>query len=388
MERSGLSLKSHVRQLRERAGLRPGELAQSIGLTRQALHSIETQAYVPNTLIAFQLARVLNCTVDELFTLSRPQVNAELIGRATLPTRVQLARLGERLLGFALTGEAGLGQAADGMASALETPNELAPGGAEAVAVELFSDLSRADQTAVLVGCDPSLGLAATYVARQRPQARLLWHSLSSTAALHALARNEAHAAGIHLYEAAPGISNLDAVQRELPGQRVHLFTLWSWEQGLMVAAGNPLRLHTPADLLRPGVRLVNREPGAGSRALLDAWLSGAGVSLAQRRQLPGYTDEVPGHLEAAALVASGQADAAPGPRSTAQALGLDFVPVQRERFDLVVPAAHLQHPAIAALLLAVQQPDFRAELAALGGYDPQHAGELWQTTSPALETP
>ncbi|GGR07285.1 substrate-binding domain-containing protein [Deinococcus ruber] len=385
MERAGLSLKSHVRQLRERAGLRPGELAQSIGLTRQALHSIETQAYVPNTLIAFQLARVLNCTVDELFTLSRPQVEATLMGRATLPTRVQLARLGERLLGFALTGEAGLGQAADGVALSPDTPNEgAAPG---SVVVELFSDLSRADQTAVLVGCDPSLGLAATYVARQRPQARLLWHSASSTAALRALARNEAHAAGIHLYEAAPGVSNLDAVQRELPGQRVHLFTLWSWEQGLMVAAGNPQRLRVPADLLRSGVRLVNREPGAGSRALLDAWLGEAGVSLAQRRELPGYSDEVPSHLEAAALVASGQADAAPGPRSTAQALGLGFVPVQRERFDLVVPGAHLQHPAIAALLLAVQQPDFRAELAALGGYDPQHAGELWQTTSPTLET-
>ncbi|WP_425145271.1 substrate-binding domain-containing protein [Deinococcus sp.] len=377
------ALKSHVRHLRERANLGAGELARRIGVSRQALHSIETEAYVPSTLIAFQLARALGCTVDELFSLPGPQASATLIGpeslsAAGLPVRVQLAQVAGRLLAFALVGESGLGQAADGVAS------EVGPDGA--VTVNLLCDLARAADTAVLVGCDPALGLAATHAMQHSPQTRLLWHAASSLSALHSLARGEAHAAGIHLYEAASGVSNLAAVARELPGQRVHLYTLWSWEQGLMVAAGNPRGLDGPAELLRPGVRLINRPAGAGSRALLDHWLSEAGVSPGQRQHLPGYADEAPSHLEAAAAVAAGRADAAPGPRSAATALGLDFVPVQRERFDLVVPDSHLNHPGVVSLLAVIQRADFRAELSALGGYDPQGAGDLWQTVSSTLE--
>ena len=368
-------LTSHVRHLRERGGLAPAELARRVGVSRQALHAIETHGAVPSTLVALQLARALGCTVEKLFSLGGPGVQAVLIGQAALPVRVQLAQVGERRLAFALGGESGLGQAADGVATA--------HGQGEAVSVELFADLhtDRAAQSAVLVGCDPSLGLVASRLERAQPPLRLLWHPMSSTAALQSLARGEAHAAGIHLYEAASGVSNVAAVARELPQQTVQLYTLWSWEQGLMVAGGNPRGLHTPTDLLRPGVRLLGREVGSGSRALLDGWLAGAGAVPFQ----PSFVGEASSHLEAAARVAAGQADAAPGPRAAAQAHGLDFVPLQRERFDLAVPLPHTGHPAIAALLALVRQPAFRAELSALGGYHPGHAGELWRTISPTL---
>ncbi|MGI8748360.1 MAG: substrate-binding domain-containing protein, partial [Deinococcus sp.] len=110
--------------------------------------------------------------------------------------------------------------------------------------------------------------------------------------------------------------------------------------------------------------------------------LSAQGLGPALRQALPGYRDEVYSHLEAAQWVAAGGADLAPGPRSAAQALGLDFVPLQRERFDLVVPGAHLSHPAVMSLLAAAQTPAFRSELAVLGGYDPAHAGEFWRATA------
>ncbi len=397
-------LSCQVRARREQLRLRSGELATHCGITRQALHSVETGAYVPNTLTALRLARALDCRVEDLFSLpevggARKQIRATVLelGPADQPspagTRVQLAQVnpfGRSVpvqatatgsveeapwLAFPLSGQAGWGQVADGALRGLPAEDRRAE-------VELFSDLSLARRSAVLVGCDPSLGLVAIHVARHSPDVRLLWRSASSLQALRSLARGEAHAAGIHLWEASTGVSNLGAVERELPGRKAHLYTLWEWEQGLMVARGNPHGLRGPEGLLTPGLRLCNREVGAGSRALLDAWLAALGVTLAQRRKLPGYRTEVPSHLEAAGRVAAGTADVAPGPRSAAQALGLDFVPVQRERFDLVVPDPYLNHPAIVALIAVARQGPFRAELSALGGYDPAHAGELWQSTA------
>ncbi|KQR15607.1 substrate-binding domain-containing protein [Deinococcus sp. Leaf326] len=379
-------LTAHVRARREAAGLRSGELAAQVGISRQALHAVETGTYVPGTLTTFRLAQVLGCGVEDLFTLAAPEVGATLCGAApggalTGPVRVQLAQVGTRTLAYPLSGEASLGQDADGLAHGAGAPGE--------VRVELLEGAARPGRTLVVTGCDPALGLLARQLGRggggpgTRPQeVRALWHPAVSLDALRALRRGEAHAAGIHLWEAGGGESNLPAVLRELPGMPAQLFTLWSWEQGLMVAPGNPHGISGVADLLRPGLRLVGRGPGAGSRVLLDAWLAGLGLGESERARLPGYRDEAPTPLAAAARVALGAADLAPGPRSAAWAHGLDFVPVQRERFDLVVPGEHLDHPALAALLLGAAQPGFQAELRALGGYDPAHAGQPWKSTA------
>lgn len=373
MDSSTYTLRSQVRAYRERAGLRPVDLARQVGITRQALHSIETGAYVPNTLIALHLARALNCSVEDLFSLSDPQVHATLIGQAQLPSRVRLAQVKERWLAFPTTGQGGLTEAADGLVSAVED---------QQVNVDLFSDLEVARRTAVLAGCDPSFALLTTHVSRHHPDTRILLHSVSSRAALRALDRGEAHAAGIHLYDAVSGTSNLPYVQAAFPGRDLHLFTLWSWDQGLQVAPGNPKGIKGVQDLLRPEVTLQNRETDAGSRVLLDAWLDEAGISREERQDIPGYQNEVNTPLGAAQRVASGQADVAPGPRSAAVALGLDFIPLQVERFDLVVPAEFVTHPGVQAILNVVQQHAFRTELRALGGYDPAQAGELWKTTA------
>lgn len=364
------SLTSHVRAYREQAGLRPVELARMAGITRQALHSIETGMYVPSTLIALQLARVLGCAVEDLFTLTQAQIQARMMPGTAPNARVKLAQLGGGFLAFPVTG---LAEQADGVA---ETA-------ADGLAhIRLFDDLALARRTAVIAGCDPALALLTTHVARHQPGVRVLPSAVSSLGALHALQRGEAHAAGIHLWDAATGQSNLPFVQRELPERSTQIFTLWTWEQGLMLPPGNPQGLGGVLDLLRGHVRLVNREPGAGSRVLLDAWLDAYHVSTQARQAIPGYQDEVQTPLEAAQQVASGAADVAVGPKSAALALGLAFVTLQQERFDLVVPDEYVNHPAIAALLDVVGQAAFRTELRALGGYDPAHAGERWKTTA------
>lgn len=377
-----------MREQREAAGRRAVDVARLAGITRQALHAIEAGDAVPGTLTALRLARALGCAVEDLFTLTDAPLtlDAAPVGPVAAGSRVQLAEVDGTLLAFPLAG-ASLTETADGAAQ---------PGDAAGVRVQPFGSaadaLDAARRTAVIAGCDPSLGLLAAHVSRAGAAGRVRVHELSSLDALRAVTRGEAHAAGIHLWDAPSGLSNLPFVEREWPGRPAQLFTLWSWEQGLMVGRGNPLCVAGVRDLLRPGLRLVNREAGAGSRLLLDAWLDGVGLTRRQRRDLSGYADEVGSPLDAAERVASGVADVAPGPRSAAQALGLDFVPVQVERFDLVVPAEHAAHPGLVALLAAVARPAFRAELQALGGYDPSRAGEIWTTTpsppSPLRSTP
>ena len=150
--------------------------------------------------------------------------------------------------------------------------------------------------------------------------------------------------------------------------------TLSEWQQGLIVARGNPKGISGPAELARADITLVNREPGAGSRTLLDLWLQDAGVT---PTHVNGYRHEVSSHLEVADAVARGQADAGPGIMAVARALGLDFLPLQEERYDLVIPLEFLNAPAIQAMLdVAVSRP-FREELATLGGYDSSKAGTV-----------
>jgi putative molybdopterin biosynthesis protein len=119
---------------------------------------------------------------------------------------------------------------------------------------------------------------------------------------------------------------------------------------------------------------MVNREPGAGSRTLLDLWLKGTRVTTTQ---VKGYRQEVASHLEVAEAVARGQADTGPGIMAVARALGLDFLPLQEERYDLVIPLEFLNTPAVQAMLDVVVSRPFKDELAALGGYDSSKAGTV-----------
>jgi putative molybdopterin biosynthesis protein len=119
---------------------------------------------------------------------------------------------------------------------------------------------------------------------------------------------------------------------------------------------------------------MVNRGLGAGSRTLLDLWLQGRGVTVTQ---VKGYSCEVSSHLEVAESVARGQADAGPGIMAVARALGLDFLPIQEERYDLVIPLEFMNAPAVQAMLDVVVSRPFQEELAGLGGYDGSKAGTV-----------
>lgn len=207
-----------------------------------------------------------------------------------------------------------------------------------------------------------------------RPRWPVYWRPSSSLAGLFALATDACDLAGTHLLDAATGEYNAPFVERLLPGEPVLLVTVAEREQGLLVAPGNPAGVREVRDLARRGVRFVNRPRGSGTRLLCDRLLAAAGVSPST---VNGYDREAPTHLAVAAAVAAGTADVGLGIRAAAQAAGLDFVPLARERYELALRAARQDRPGVAAVLAALRTPAFRAAAGILGGYDPTQAGSI-----------
>jgi len=208
---------------------------------------------------------------------------------------------------------------------------------------------------------------------------RLEARPTGSTAGLLALAAGEAHLAGAHLLDDDGLGYNQAAARRLLPGRDVRLVTLVERQQGLIVAHGNPLGLHTADDLARPGLRLINRQAGSGTRRLLDALLARVKI---RPTELNGYTREAETHLAAAAAVAAGSADVALGVAAAARALDLSFVPLASERYDLVLLAESLPAPWFGPLIETLASPAFRAAAEVLGGYDA--AQSAWIRRVPA----
>jgi molybdate-binding protein len=180
------------------------------------------------------------------------------------------------------------------------------------------------------------------------------------------------HIAGSHLRDRASGESNLPAIRSRFARGSVAVIGFAVWEQGLIVARGNPKAIRSVADLGRKDVTIVNREPGAGCRNLLDEGLAQAGVPI---RRVSGYDQIAPGHLPAAWHVLSGRADCCIATRAAARVFGLGFLPLLAERYDLVIRKPDLDRPEMQVLLDALGRAAFRRELEGLGGYDAAASG-------------
>jgi putative molybdopterin biosynthesis protein len=198
--------------------------------------------------------------------------------------------------------------------------------------------------------------------------------NVGSIGGLIALQRGEAHVAGSHLLDEETGEYNRSSVRHHLPGRRVMIVNLVHRDQGLIVAPGNPKRIRSLEDLLRPDIRYVNRQRGAGTRVLLDYELKRIG---ADPRQVAGYEREEYTHLGVAAAVMSGTADVGLGILAAARALKMEFVPLLKERYDLIIPREHYESDLLAPLLEVIRSTSFRQEVEALGGYDGSDMGRV-----------
>jgi putative molybdopterin biosynthesis protein len=290
--------------------------------------------------------------------------------------RVRLGRVRDRVVATPLPRGAGVLTSlvrADGL---LVVPSgvEGHHAGAE-VRVELLRGLGEIDRTIVAIGShDLVLDLAASALRADDPLITLASSNVGSLGGLVALRDGLCHVAGSHLLDPATGEYTLPYVDRLLGADRdeIAVVRLVHRDQGLIVAPGNPLGLAGVDGLTRPGLRYVNRQRGAGTRALLDHELARRGIDPAD---VPGYTREEHTHLAVAAAVAAGRADAGLGILAAARAFGLDFVPVAQEPYDLVLRTGSLTDDRLAPLWDLLARKDFREEVEALGGYSCAETG-------------
>jgi putative molybdopterin biosynthesis protein len=244
----------------------------------------------------------------------------------------------------------------------------------EQVRVELLRGLAHIARTIVAIGShDLVLDMAASALRAADPSITLASSNVGSLGGLVALRDGLCHLAGSHLLDPETGEYTLPYLDRIFgPDADLAVVRLVHRDQGLLLAPGNPLGLTGIADLTRPDLRYVNRQRGAGTRVLLDQELDRLGIDPGT---IGGYSREEHTHLGVAAAIAAGRADTGLGIQAAARAFGLDFVPVAREPYDLVLRSAALEDEVLGPLWALLDEPDFRAEVEKLGGYSCAETG-------------
>ncbi len=289
--------------------------------------------------------------------------------------RVKLGRVDGRLIAVPLPRGAGTVSSLSRADGLIRIPAPAEGLGADRPApVAFLRPPSQIDGALLAVGShDQTLDLLDSLWRRRDPGRRLTSAHVGSLGGLTALARGRAHLAGSHLL-GPDGVYNRAAVAETLAGTPARLVRLADREQGLILPPGNPRGVLGLADLARPDVTFINRQRGSGTRVLFDRRLRQIGLEPAA---VNGYEDEEYTHLAVAAAVLSGRASAGLGARAAAAALGLDFLPLDREEYDLVIPERHWDDPRMQSLLETVRSPEFHAAAAALGGYGLTRTGQV-----------
>jgi molybdate-binding protein/DNA-binding XRE family transcriptional regulator len=416
-----------LRLARQARGYSQQQLAGMAGVSRQAVSAVEAGHSDPSLRVALALARALGTGVEELFGPSEPQpeVQARQVAPAGPPgARVVLAPVGDAFVALPLAGPTATRSGfmpAGGVAGPL--PSGAAPAGrgspagtgrsgasgdggrqqasgaggpgrggrsggiARSGGVGGADGFGEPDQagglravrpigppraTLVVAGCDPALPLLETPLALLDPPVSFTWWPCGSQEALRLAAAGLVHVAGAHLRGESGGYSTGPAADR-LRRQGAEVVGFCSWREGLVLRPGLAGEVTGLADVARRGLRLVNREHGAEARHVLDRELARLRLDPAT---LPGYQTAAAGHLEVAAAIAAGLADAGVASEPAALAYGLGFVPLTAEHSDLVIPATSAGSREAAGLLRVLSSRWLLDQLASLPGYDPARCGE------------
>jgi molybdate-binding protein/DNA-binding XRE family transcriptional regulator len=367
-------VENRLAQIRKSRGVGASDLSRRVRVSRQTIYAIEAGTYVPNTEVALNIARELEVTVDELFSLQAgsqkaPESLAAEVLSPSPPAKgqpVRICQIGSRWVGVPVSASPYYMPEADGIVKRTGRTS----GRADLV---VFAKEEAAQKRLVLAGCDPATGLLCRMV-EKISGVEIVSAAASSKLALTWLKEGKVHIAGSHLEDAKTGEFNLPFIRKQFPDEDFSVVTFAQWEEGLVIASGNPKGLRKIEDLARKSVRFVNREPGSGSRALLDRLLEKAGV---EAQKVQGYDRIAHGHLAAAYCVVSGDADACVATRSAAQTFGLDFIPLHSERYDLVMRKRTADLPAVKSFLDVLQRATLRRKLEVLAGYDTSQTGTI-----------
>lgn len=271
-----------------------------------------------------------------------------------------LTALGERLLWAGRRAQARLAPELENLAAEFERSiNEPLRDADSSVTVHASHDFAIGELRAL--AADSGVTLDVTYK--------------GSFDALAALRRGECDVAGFHIPDGPLGALLARRYAEGLPHDAYCIVHLASRTQGLIVRAGNPKNIRRIVDLTRHDVRLVNRQRGSGTRALLEFLITSEGID---RGRIDGYDTEEATHGAVAALVAGRQADVALGVQPAATQYRLDFVPLCTERYDLACHASALERPAMQRLLGLLREAAFRRRVDALPGYFAGEAGTVF----------
>ena len=409
-----------LRLARQARGLSQQQLAGMAGVSRQALSAVESGHSDPSLRVALALSGALGMTIEELFgpaepadpVQARPIAQAAGAGQAGFAegSRVTLAAVGDVFValplcggnasqaGFApaggliagpantafqagqadaagqagpasgqagpASGQAGQAAGAAGQAGPANTADVAGPAGQAGPAGRHdhtigVRPIGPPRSTLVVAGCDPALPLLQTPLALLDPAVAFAWWPCGSAEALRLAAAGLVHAAGVHPGGAGPELDDAEVVG------------FASWREGLVIRP--EANVTSLTDVAKGGLRLVNREPGAQARTLLDQERTRRGLA---EGDLNGYDTWAAGHLQVAAAVVGRLADAGVSSEPAALAYGLGFVPLADERFELVLPAKQAASREVQALLKVLSSPWLHAQLASLPGYDPASCGE------------
>ena len=230
------------------------------------------------------------------------------------------------------------------------------------------------DHIVVVGSNDFTIELLSHELTRRYPAYSLSFSNVGSIGGLIALGRGSSHIAGCHLFDIKTGEYNLPYLPRYLPDLETIVVNLIYRDLGLILRPNNPLNITGIEDLAQPGIRIINRQEGSGTRILFDFELKRLGI---HPDQINGYEKEVNTHNEVAMAVLSGTAEVGLGIFSAAKMLGLEFIHITKERYDLVIPKEKFSAKPLTALLDVIRSQEFRAKVEQMGGYDTKDSGKV-----------
>jgi len=372
-----VEVQNNLAMLRDKRGLGAAQLATTVGVSRQTIYAIEAGTYVPNTAVSLKLARALDVKVEEIFQLepesSIPHdvVDAVVLGNIEFMAPGQPLRLcGVGNLVVAVAPEAAnLGLSPSD--AILLTPIRGVKLHTNAK-VKILSDEWGKNNRILIAGCDPSVSILSHAMQKQGVELVIAYEN--SSRSLELLRDKLVHVAGTHLSVSAAGKTDLSSTTRIFGRNSVAVISYALWQEGLVTAKGNPKKISAVGDLARRDICIVNREAGAGCRRLLDDLLHENGIDA---KKVKGYDRVVVGHLPAARLVRSTEADCCVSTEAVARALGLHFIPLVQKPYHLVIRRAQLKLPPVQALIETLGRASFRREVESCTGYVMRTAVDL-----------
>lgn len=315
----------------------------------------------------------LICTYLQIPVRKKPTIKVKL-GRRIVSTmgaedfvRMNIGYVNGEYIANPLTRAAGVTMSlvkADGML--IVPPDHLGYEQGEEVEVELLKPLEDIQSSIVCIGShDLTIDLLSANMKRVYGTKIISAH-VGSMAGIMAIRKGEAHVAGVHLLDPETSEYNLSYVRRYLAGQEVVLFPFLRRKQGWFLPSGNPLQIENVQDIVKKNALFINRQKGAGTRILFDLLLNEAGM---KQEEVSGYNREMFSHLSVAAEVKGNPRAVGLGIFPAARAMGLDFLPVAEENYDLLMTKSFFESDKGKELISMIQSSQFIEEIHQTLGY-------------------